>query len=369
MANPFDRFQKIRKNFMNDRKTKIDREPFPDEPYDEPEDFPHPPFRGYAPHMGFEDLYDRSKPLFNPDGTPYARAATLDIACAEDIQKLIDLIASSSIGMDKEEKDQAVNILSQLVEPLESRFSGKYEDAPFENPFTPYEDPDDQESDPEFEPEYEPEFDPETWPRYGKEETDHQRNPDEWDINSKDTIRLFPVWLLEVFVFFEKFVRNKQGEGVWLSLEILSKTASDEDFVNHEIERMSHMNAIRELDRLFEMQAALQGLHRRHIELSAEHEEAERHYKAREASAADKAVLQTIHRMCMDISRLIDDNSEKSALLKARVASAQTQYFKDCIELLFKESENSENAEKARAIFAAEAKKRTIAGLPPQFGE
>lgn len=363
MANPFDRFQKIRKNFMNDRKTKIDREPFPDEPYDEPEDFPHPPFRGYAPHMGFEDLYDRSKPLFNPDGTPYARAATLDIACAEDIQKLIDLIASSSIGMDKEEKDQAVNILSQLVKPLEGRFAGKYEDAPFENPF-------DIPDDAEYEPEYEPEFGPEAWPRrYGKEAADYQRNPADRDVNSQDTLRLFPVWLLEVFVFFEKFVRNKQGEGIWLSLEILSKTASDEDFVNHEIERMSHMNAIRELDRLFEMQAALQGLHRRHIELSAEHEEAERHYKAREASAADKAVLQTIHRMCMDISRLIDDNSEKSALLRARVASAQTQYFKDCIELLFKESENSENAEKARAIFAAEAKKRTIAGLPPQFGE
>lgn len=359
MANPFDRLHKIRKNFMGDRRSRFGGEPFQDEPYEDPEDFPRPPFSGYAPHTDFDDLYDHDKPLFNPDGTPYARAATLNIACADDIQRLIDLIQTSSIGMDKEEKDQVINILSQLVEPLGLLYAGKPRaSAPFDDPYAPFSDPEDEEYDPE-----------EIWPRYGAEEADYQQNPSGHNKDNGDTIRFFPAWLLEVFVFFEKFIRNKQSEGIWLALEILSRTASDEDFVKHEIERMTHMNAVRELDRLFEMQAAVQGLNRRHIELASELEEARRHYAAREASTKDPAVLQTIRRMCEDISKLIEDNSEKCALLKARVSSRQTQYFKDCIDLLFKASENGENAQTAHKIFAAESKKRTIAGLPPQFGE
>lgn len=371
MANPFDSIQDMFKG--KKKKDRYTYEPETGEKREDGGDAPDwytPARRHDAIQRQRDAILERDKPLMNTDGTVYARAGELNICSTEDIERLIDFIDHNSIGMEHKEKEMVKNILKQLVQPLDEKMrSPERKEDDFDiDPFRygPFGSASEEEegyetpewNDDEYEYDRDVDFD---WAGDFPDDHEFARH-----VDNRDTIRLFPTWLMEVFLEFEKFVRNKQPDGVWLCLEILSECAAKEEFFAHEIERVDYMNALRDLASLREMETVLAAKKRRNLELGQEYIEAKHHYESRSESVTDPELLKTIKKLADDIEKLRDDNYQGIKQVEVMVSGCRKHYFEGCMNLLLKTDESGEIAKKACEAFLLESRKRTLSNLPPQ---
>ena len=405
MANPFDSFQGMFKN----KKRKPNHETGHDAQWSAGGDAPgryghsgyagaHNPFGPGALHE--DDLLKKEKNLINMDGTPYARTCELDIFHVERMEDLISLISASSIGMDAQEKNLAVNILSYLKTALRNAIlyprpvgTGPFGFGPFGDGEETYEEKYGEDDSEDYAEEYAEDFEEEDFGEYeepayedegyedgfykpmwegGKDKHafDYEPGPGKRDDGlNGDTLKLFPVWLMEVFQAFELFVRNKQADGIWLCLEILSIAASNREFINSPSERMDYLNAVKDLSAVYEMKAALEAKKRRQMELATELEEAKRHYESREESVSDPTLLKTIKKLCDDIEVLFEKNRSEIMHVKTMLAARQKRYLETCLSIMLKKDEDGSIAVKAHEAFGQEARKRIFLNLSPMFDE
>lgn len=373
MANPFKRFAKKRPNFRfapGSSRFHADEDFDPEDLYYDPQDSYSPfdkPGMDYAydgvpspDRAAYSRILESEEGFVNFDGAPYVRKAEFDILSVNQIDLIRNLLCDASFGMDTAEKQHVVNIFEELSALIPSALKNAQGKTPGA---------DDRKN---AEGRFDREPDNDSWPDFGEPDLFYSHSAREecrGQAEDETGDAPLPLWLTEAFAFFEKFIRNKKPDGVWLALEILSCAVFDEDFLTQPDKRITHLNMIRDLDALFEMEALLNVKQNKGCVLLSEHAEAQRHLETREFSQAGEEVLSSIRRMCDEISALVDKNHEDIRFLEMLILAKKKEYFEGCLTLMLQNDPDGAKTRNAHAVFSGESKKRTILRLPAQFGE